>query len=76
MSNTFEGYEDYVDENDHSDIEKTPRSGYMVMVRFRNQKDYNEFADLLGQPALKVYSRAVIRKTVWPTPKADNALFL
>jgi len=39
---------------------------YVVIARFRNEKDFYEFADLIGQPKLKVYNKTLIRKTVYP----------
>lgn len=72
--NVFEEYEDEIEDN-REDLIKAPRNGYLVTVRFRNQKDYEEFADLLEQPALKVYTRNKTRTTTWPTPKSETSLF-
>lgn len=50
-------------------------SGYVAVVRFRNKEDYFEFADLLQQPKLKVYSKLNIRETSWPIKEPENSLF-
>lgn len=50
-------------------------SGYVAVVRFRNKEDYFEFADLLQQPKLKVYSKLNMRETSWPIKEPENSLF-
>ena len=39
---------------------------FKVMVRFRNEEDYNKFADILGQPHLKRITKSSERVTVFP----------
>ena len=50
-------------------------AGYIAIVRFRNKEDYFEFADLLKQPKLKVYSKLNMRETSWPIKEPENSLF-
>lgn len=50
-------------------------SGYTVVVRFRNQKDYFDFADLIKQPKLKVYNKIKMRETVFPEPIHEDNIF-
>lgn len=50
-------------------------TGYIAIVRFRNKEDYFEFADLLKQPKLKVYSKLNMRETSWPIKEPENSLF-
>jgi hypothetical protein len=49
--------------------------GYIAVVRFRNKEDYFEFADLIKQPKLKVYSKSVMREIMWPIKEPENSLF-
>lgn len=49
--------------------------GYIAVVRFRNKEDYFEFADLIKQPKLKVYSKSAMRETTWPIKEPENSLF-
>ena len=53
------------------ELEDRCSDGYRIILRFRNQKDYFEFVDLIQQPKLKVYSKALIRETTYPS--ADSS---
>ena len=77
---TDEELEEFSTPDVESDIQKFKLedrygTGFQVVVRFRNQKDYFEFADLIEQPKLKVYSKVKMRETDWPLKEPENSLF-
>lgn len=77
---TDEELEEFFAPDIESDIQKFKLedrhgSGFQVIVRFRNQKDYFEFVDLIKQPKLKVYSKLNMRETDWPMKEPENSLF-
>lgn len=52
--------------------EKLSDGSYVVIVRFRNEEDYFNFADRIGQPKLKVYNRSIVRHTDYPLHKPQE----
>lgn len=81
MNNTdTDELEEFLSSQEESDIQKFHLEdrygdGYQVILRFRNQKDYFQFVDLIGQPKLKVYSKQIMRETDWPIKIHENSLF-
>ena len=68
---------EHAEEVEHEKFELEDRcaNGYQVVIRFRNKEDYFQFADLIEQPKLKVYSKVNMRETSWPIKEPENSLF-
>lgn len=67
MSNLFElaGLEESR-ANSAPQFVKKSTDEYLVITRFRNQADYNTFADLIGQPHLKKITKTSARVATYP----------